>query len=176
MGCFLIAFISQIVYNIGMKRLQTLEDRLNKYVRRTPSCWIWTQDVYNYGYGKLSVGKGKQRRAHRVMYELTCGEIPKGMNVLHKCDNPRCVNPEHLFLGTQQDNVNDMMKKKRGGYKTFYGENHGNAKLTWEQVDKMRELWQLKQHSQFQLADMYGITQQVVSKVVNYKAWVKRSN
>lgn len=75
-------------------------------------CWIW-KAVKNYrGYGHISF-RNYPRRSHRVSYTVHKGEIPKGMLVLHKCDNPSCINPDHLFLGTHQDNMNDMKKKGR---------------------------------------------------------------
>lgn len=87
-------------------------------------CWNWilTKDKVGYGRLKVSLGSREEWRsssAHRYSYELFIGEIPHGMNVLHKCDNRACCNPEHLFIGTQQDNMHDMHSKGRGprGYK-----------------------------------------------------------
>jgi hypothetical protein len=84
-------------------------------------CWLWTSTVNNKGYGQMSVQqpdhpstrKDRPMYAHRIAWQLTHGTIPKGLNVLHRCDVPRCVNPAHLFLGTQRDNAADMMAKKR---------------------------------------------------------------
>lgn len=154
-----------------MKRLQTIEDRLNSYIDKTGDCWVWTRDTYNYGYGKLSIGKSKQIRAHRYMYEKTYGEIPKGMNVLHKCDNPKCVKPEHLFLGTQKDNVSDMMRKGRGGYRSFKGEEHVNSKLKDVDIIKIKDLWNSGLFLQREIAEQMGVSQQVISKIVNGVTW-----
>ena len=80
------------------------------------TCWLWKAGVNTYGYGRFRLkvnGGWKQIAAHRLMYEFVYGEIPEGMNVLHKCDTPLCVNPEHLFLGDQQDNIQDAMSKGR---------------------------------------------------------------
>jgi len=85
-------------------------------------CWLWTAGKTPLGYGIFQVktekcmgwGHWKSVRAHRFAWELTYGLIPEGMNVLHKCDNPPCVRPTHLFLGTQKDNVRDMIHKGRG--------------------------------------------------------------
>ena len=159
-----------------MKRLQTIDERLESYVKKTESCWLWTRDFYNYGYGRLAIGHGKQMRAHRYVYIKEFGEIPDGMNVLHKCDTPACVNPDHLYLGTQKDNVRDMMKRKRGGYKVFCGESHWNRKLDMEKVELIKKLWQEGRLFQREIAEKVGVSQQVISKVVNGKAWTKNGS
>jgi hypothetical protein len=82
-------------------------------IQRSPGCWEWQGQRSVYGYGTLSI-KGKNKQAHRVVMELVTGEpIPPGMIVMHTCDNPPCVNPDHLKIGTQLDNVWDMMEKGR---------------------------------------------------------------
>jgi len=156
-----------------MKRLQQIEDRLEKYIDKSGDCWLWTKGAFNYGYGRLSIGKSKQVRAHRFMFEMVYGEIPIGMNVLHKCDNPACVRPKHLYLGTQKDNVKDMLHRGRGGYKSFQGESHWASKLTMEKVKQIRDLWNKGGVYQKTLAEQFGVSQQVISKVVNYKTWLK---
>lgn len=151
--------------------LKTVDERLNTYIKRIESCWVWTGYKNQHGYGRITNDEGKQVRAHRYLYETFKGKIPKGMCVLHTCDNRACVNPEHLFLGDRKDNADDMTNKGRNGYKTFYGQSHHNSKLTKEQVVEMRNLWEKGGVYQSQLAKKYGVTQQVVSKVVNFKAW-----
>lgn len=76
-------------------------------------CWTWTGSTAGYGYGRVFVD-GRQQSAHRVAWELTNGPIPEGLIVCHKCDNPPCVRPLHLFLGTHKDNSQDMVRKQRG--------------------------------------------------------------
>lgn len=94
--------------------MTTLLERFEaKYEPITESgCWIWTANSDKDGYGQFRIGK-KMMRPHRFSYEHFVGEIPNGMYVLHKCDIPSCVRPEHLFVGTQKDNVADMIKKGR---------------------------------------------------------------
>jgi hypothetical protein len=85
--------------------------KANTEIDPISGCWNWKRAINKNGYGLVHYGKC--RTAHRVAYELFIGEIPKGAQVLHKCDNPRCINPEHLFLGSHQDNMNDCLLKDR---------------------------------------------------------------
>lgn len=100
------------------KQLQPLpEERFWSKVERTDTCWIWTASATEYGYGRISWevdGKKRLFRAHQVSWMLHYGTIPFSLSVLHKCDNPPCVRPDHLFLGTQLDNMRDMVFKGRG--------------------------------------------------------------
>lgn len=93
-------------------------------------CWIWMKSLNHQGYGKTCLGKGTNLSAHRASYEEKYGKIPNGMMALHTCDVPSCVNPDHIFLGTQQDNMTDKVNKRRQAN----GENHGMSKLTKEQA------------------------------------------
>lgn len=92
----------------------TVREQLEKYSVPDPNsgCWLWIRYQNKDGYGKLNVGN-KVRFSHRVSYEIYKGSIPKGMNVCHKCDTPACINPDHLWLGTQRENIIDMFKKGR---------------------------------------------------------------
>src|SRR4030095_15726266 len=82
-------------------------------VQKTETCWTWIGSLHSAGYGIINRRRDTAIRAHRVSYEMAFGPIPEGLHVLHHCDNPPCVRPDHLFLGTAVDNVNDMMAKGR---------------------------------------------------------------
>ena len=93
-------------------------------------CWLWMDCAHEFGYGLLKIGgrKGPVVRAHRYAWELHNGPIPRGLFVCHRCDNPPCCNPAHLFLGTNADNVRDMRRKGRGfDIPPRPGERHGMA-------------------------------------------------
>lgn len=92
---------------------KTIEDRFWAKVDRGDGCWRWTAGCDSSGYGSLKTGQTKVS-AHRLSWQLHHGPVPPGQNVLHRCDNPRCVRPSHLFLGTQADNIADMLAKGRG--------------------------------------------------------------
>lgn len=105
-----------------------MEERFWSKVEKTDTCWIWTAAKIN-GYG-VFWHSGKNMKAHRLSYEAAFSPIPIGLYVLHHCDVPSCVNPAHLFLGTQRDNIQDMDSKGRGRRGIFPGESAPAAKLT----------------------------------------------
>jgi hypothetical protein len=92
--------------------MPTMKEQFWANVDRTGNCWLWTACRDRYGYGRLSA-EGRRYKAHRASWELHFGPIPEGKGVLHSCDNPPCVRPDHLFLGTQVDNIRDMIAKGR---------------------------------------------------------------
>jgi len=154
-----------------------IERVLNK-VTRIPfsGCWIFTGAVNNFGYGIVGTGaRGSPNdRAHRITYRHFVGEIPAGMFVCHVCDIPSCCNPEHLFLGTNQDNVNDMVKKGRNSKPPrnphVVGSVHPCSKLTEQQVIEIRMRYAYGS-TQKDLARQYGVARQTISKVVNNKRY-----
>jgi hypothetical protein len=97
-----------------VQRRKTKQEFYEKRVVRLDGCWKWTGKKDAFGYGVVQLGRELPRTgAHRVSWELNYGEIPNGLHVLHKCDNPECTNPEHLFVGTALDNVRDAQRKGR---------------------------------------------------------------
>jgi len=131
------------------------------------NCWEWTGS--NDGRYGQATWDGHNIKAHRAIWIITYGEIPDGLWVLHKCDNPKCVNPEHLFLGTHQDNMDDMKAKGRVGY--LCGEEHGNHKLTAFQVDEIRNRYALGGTSQRKLAKEYGTCKSTIGYIVRREYW-----
>lgn len=153
-----------------MKR--SLRERFEEKYTPDPmsDCWIWTAGKFAQGYGLIKVNN-KLCKAHRVSYELYKGPIPKGLCVMHQCDMPNCVNPNHLIVGTLKDNTQDMLSKGRGA--KVSGERHWNAKLSREWVRQIQLLYNSGKFSQTLLAMFYGISQAQVSNVVTNKTWNK---
>lgn len=129
--------------------------------------WQWRSRKNKAGYGDIQVN-GKHVRAHRLSYEIHNGKIPAGMYVLHSCDDPGCVNPEHLHLGTPADNMREMVERNRNH--NMRGENNPNAKITEKQVIEIREKYK-KGMRQIEICKEYDLQDGNVSDIVNRKKW-----
>lgn len=129
-------------------------------------CWIWTAGTNSDGYGSMKLGQRKQS-SHRISYELANGPIPAGMDVLHHCDNRRCVNPEHLFLGTNLDNVRDRESKGRGG--DHKGVHNGRTHIPDAVIESIRRRYAEGGVSQKYLAEVHGVSQPYVSEIVHFR-------
>ena len=154
-------------------------------IQEEDECWEWMRHKDNGGYGVFRIckdGKKMLYKAHRVSWMLRYGEIPEGdgyhgVCVSHHCNNPSCVNPKHLKLGTQKENIQDRVNQGRNGClrgipnPKVSGINAGLHKLTDSEVIEMREKWAVGNITQQQLADKYGVSNQTVSQIVNRKMW-----
>jgi len=147
-----------------MRPIPTRE-RFKSRIKITAGCWAWQDSIDSIGYGMFNM-HGVTSNAHRAAYELFIGEIPKGMCVLHRCDNPPCCNPKHLFLGTNQENTADRHKKGREAR----GESHGMSKLKEGEILTIRELYK-QGCSQSELARRYDVKQPAIWRIVRNKTW-----
>lgn len=150
----------------------TIEERFWAKVDKSGECWEWMGAITGGRYGGYGVmGRGSRGSglcyAHRLSWILANGSIPKGVFVCHRCDNPGCVNPEHLFLGTQADNVQDMVAKGRGAR----GETHCCAKLSEEDVRAIRQAYARGGVTLQELGSKHGVAHSTVSDAVHRKTW-----
>lgn len=164
-------------------------DKFLTKVNITSTCWIWKAAKTKNGYGIFTVDR-KNVYAHRFCWSVFNGEISKGNVICHSCDNPSCVNPEHLFISTQKGNMQDMISKNRSAK----GENHrsakhpelvlrgeeiGNSKLKTSEVEQIRKLYRPGRpgvRSEFSLSGLakkYGVCHQQISRIINNERWVK---
>jgi hypothetical protein len=148
----------------------TVEQRFRPKVdKRGPDdCWPWTASKVPDGYGKLNF-KGTMLAAHRIAWELERGEIPDGLLVLHTCDHPGCCNPAHLFLGTNQDNADDKVRKGRHRSVHFPGEENPQARLTEEDVRSIRRL--AATTDRLALAARFGVGRGHVNDIIGRRRW-----
>lgn len=144
---------------------KTLEERFWACVDKDhpDKCWNWKKTLDRYGYGRISLSEKKIRSAHRASWYIHHGYIDQNLCVCHKCDNPRCVNPHHLFLATHQGNTQDRTKKGR----SVRGEKHWSVKLTIQQVLEIRE----SNEKNIDLAKKYGVCASSIGRIKRRKKW-----
>lgn len=160
-------YCSRICHNLHRK--SSPEERFWPKVKKTEGCWIWEGGKNKRGYGVFKFAE-KQGSAHRFSWELHNGTIPEGLQVLHNCpdgDNPSCVNPDHLWLGTNLQNRIDSVEKNRHSR----GERQGHSKLTEAQVREIRRQSSVEGIDVKELAQRYGIGVRAVYQVLSRKNW-----
>ena len=150
------------------KNPRSLEDRFWSKVDKSGECWIWIACLDSKNYGSFSRSPGESKLAHRAAWELTNGPVPAGLFVCHHCDNPPCVRLDHLFLGTQSDNMEDARAKGRQG--RALGERNANAKLTTTKAQEIRRLSQ-RGFSQLQLGRLFGVDHTTIGHVLRCNTW-----
>lgn len=137
-------------------------------VTKTDSCWLWSGKPNKVnGYGRIHVN-GAGMGAHRFSYVLAHGDIPSGMIVRHSCDTPLCVNPDHLLLGTDWDNVQDQIERGRNAK----GERNGFAKLSDQDVWQIRDMYARMGWTQMQLVRHFQVNRSTIYRVINNKTRV----
>jgi hypothetical protein len=149
------------------KRNIPIQDRVNDKIQISDTgCWLWTDSLVTGGYGGITINKKRYRATH-IVYKLYKNiDIPEGKMLCHTCDNPACVNPDHLFIGNQIDNLRDMRLKNRHAF----GSGNGTAKLSEKIVPIIREANKAG-FSVASIARYFRMNSSVISKVVNTKTW-----
>jgi hypothetical protein len=143
-----------------------MEQRFLSYVEKTDSCWLWTGGKCKVGYGQYWRPADKQVLAHRHSYEIYKGKIPNGLVVRHTCDNPSCVNPNHLIVGTYKENSKDMVDRNR----SVKGSKNKASKLTEDDVREIRILIDFG-FLHRELAKMYGVCCETIARVRRRELW-----
>lgn len=150
--------------------MTTMTDRFwQKVAKRSPEeCWEWRAAVNKSGYGWMNIKSGESRPAHRVsaLIHGLIDTFTSTLHVLHKCDNRKCCNPNHLFTGSNQDNVADRVKKSRNGFRLQLNESNGMCKLTNQETGLIRGLYFSASFSQSALAKKFGVQQSQISRIV----------
>lgn len=173
--------------------MQTIEDRLWSKVDKSGECWVWTGGAARHGYGVIGIGSRTDNSVrkvgvHRLVYEMEVGPIPPGMAVCHSCDNPPCVRPSHLFIGTQKDNIRDALSKGRlSKPPDTSGEHNPRAILSPQDVSDIRNAYACQPRTrsaggtfakearitQRSLAEKYNVSVGTISAIVIGRNWKK---
>lgn len=141
--------------------------RFLEHVKKTRTCWLWTASKTRKGYGYFRFTRKKLFRSHRFAYLIFKGPIPRKKLVCHKCDFPGCVNPRHLWIGTPDQNMKDMVKKHRQSK----GEDVYCSTLTEKKVKKIRKLYKTRKITQYKLSKKYKVVQSVISEIIHKSLW-----
>ena len=146
-----------------MKTKTTLLNIKERFMEKVTNDWKWKGAKNKDGYGQIKF-LGKQTGAHVISYQLFNGNIPLGALVLHTCDEPDCVNPEHLYLGNHNDNMRDRMV--HGHYNNMLGISNMNAKLTDDQIKEIKDICASKKYTQLEVGKMFDVHQSSISRYV----------
>jgi len=155
-----------------LRKKKTEDEKVDIFwskVDKQNDCWLWTGGISKSGYGNY-----RNNGAHRYSYQITFGDIPKGMVVMHKCDVKICVNPDHLSIGTHKDNSKDMVTKNR--HKDWRGERHGNHKVTEQDVLYIRKHYKPGINQTYpsnvpELALQFNISKGSIRQIVRFERW-----
>lgn len=150
-----------------MKKSKDIVERFFERVEKSENCWIWLGARKDSGYGNFHLGNLKYRRAHKFSWEMHFGKVPDGLLVLHKCDNPICVKPNHLFLGNQKENMADAKKKGRNAF----GVKNGRSKLTDEIVKEIRKEYAFGRASSRNLGQKYSVGKSTILQIIRGNTW-----
>lgn len=163
------------------KKRFTLEQLFWKHAKKSKGCWHWNGSKLKFGYGRVKHFQ-KEYKAHRASWIIHFGKIPRGLCVLHKCDNPSCTNPKHLFLGTGLDNIQDRQRKNRQASgvragtithpeKLRRGESHPFRKLTNNAVIKMRQIYMSGDMGFHKIAKLFFVSKPSAMAAIKGKTW-----
>lgn len=153
----------------------TLKIRLrSKMITDDNGCWLWTAATDRGGYGRIQLGRRRCGHAHRAAYEVFIGPIPPGMHVLHRCDVRACINPAHLFIGTNADNVVDREQKGRGKVPRLRGGDCPWAKLSPEIVREIKQRL-IDRETQKSIAARFGVSQPLISMINTGERWTQQT-
>src|SRR5437867_2775695 len=165
-----------MIMDLTDEQMQGLEERFWEKVAvvAASGCWLWTASTRD-GYGQFRVGR-KMLKAHRISYLLRHGELSESVLVCHRCDVRRCVNPGHLFPGSQKENVRDMFLKHRDANRRQIGERHPSAKLSFEKAREIREEAATGKYSMSELGRRFGFSRRTVRAVLRGERWAWNGN
>lgn len=144
---------------------RTFEKRMDNYLVQDNGCWLWNGTSKTNGYGTMPVN-GKTKMVHRLAYEKAYGEIPEGLMVCHKCNTRLCINPDHLYVGTHNDNMKDMANSD-----VMKGEANPQSILTQSQVLEIRQHIQERKIVYRELAKMYGVSRTAIKDIASGRTW-----
>jgi len=151
------------------KDIERFNSKLNKLDN---GCWEWSAGLDKDGYGKFWLDR-REIRSHRAAWLFHTGSIAgPDVFVCHKCDNPKCCNPDHLFAGTSRDNINDMVAKGRA----LSGERNNSSSLTGEQVDEIRRLYATGKHASRKLAKQFNSAKSTILRIIHGHTWKYREH